>query len=97
MIEIHQEADVHCSAEATFAAIVDLRDYNRWLTRSSACPGTTDISTDPITAGTTYVESGPQGPLKPVRPLVLRQFRRESERTLLALKAHAEALATRRG
>jgi hypothetical protein len=31
-------------------------------------------------------------PLKLIQPLVVRQFRREGERTLLALKAFAETL-----
>jgi uncharacterized protein YndB with AHSA1/START domain len=150
MSELRYETEIRCTAEAIFAAIVDLRGYDRWLTSSAAYGGTTEISTDPISAGTTYVESGPGGvrngtvtefepptrvtfhqpmtmktkllgvidikvrylltptaasvhvvrlvtlaipwPLMLIQPLVVRQFRKESERTVLALKAHAEAL-----
>jgi uncharacterized protein YndB with AHSA1/START domain len=150
MIEIRCETEIHCTADAIFAAIVDLPGYDGWLTRSTAYAGTTDISADPIAAGTTYVESGPGGvrhgiitefqpptlvtfhqsmtmrprplgiididvrytltpttdsahvgrlvtptihwPLKLIQPLVTRRFRKESQRTLLALKAFAETL-----
>ncbi len=150
MIEIHHETDIHCSADEIFAVIVDLRGYDRWVTGSKAFAGITDISADPITAGTTYVESEPRGvrrgtitefqpptrvtfhqlmtmkprplgiididvtytltptdasvhlgrvvkltihwPLKLAQPLVVRQFRREGERTVLALKDFAETL-----
>jgi uncharacterized protein YndB with AHSA1/START domain len=150
MTEIKLESEIRSTAEAVFAAIVDLRGYDRWLTPSSAYPGTTEISAEPITVGTTYVESGPQGvrrgtitdfepptrvtfhqpmtmkprllgvidinvrytitptqvgaihlsreviltlplPLKLLTPLVLRQFRGESERTMRALKAFVES------
>ena len=148
MIEIHLSVDIHSTAEAIFGVIVDLRGYGRWLTPSTAYAGTTEISADPIAAGTTYVEAEPKGVrhgtvtefqpptrvtfhqpmtlkprpmgiididvrytltpmadsvrvgrdvtlalpwlLKPVQPLVVNQFRRESERTLLALKAFVE-------
>jgi uncharacterized protein YndB with AHSA1/START domain len=149
MVRLSLEIDIHSSAETVFDAIVDLRGYGRWLSTSSAYPGTTEISADPIAAGTTYVEQGPSGvrhgavtelrapervtfhqpmtmkpallgvvdihvtytltptpdgvhvdrlvdvtigwPLKLVRPLVLRQFRQESERTMRALKDFAES------
>ncbi len=148
MDTISLETEIRSSAEKVFDAIVDLRGYGRWLGSSAAYGGTTDISTDPIEAGTTYVDSGPTGvrhgtvtelrpptlvafhqpmtmrprllgvididvtytltpaapgvhlrrvvtlelpaPLRPVRPLVLRQFRREGERTMRALKAFTE-------
>ena len=61
MVEIVLETEIHAPAEAVFAAIVDLRGYRRWLGSSAAYAGTTDISTDPVVAGTTYVESGPSG------------------------------------
>ncbi len=155
MIEIHHETEIHGTADTIFGAIVDLRGYDRWLSRSTAFPGITDISADPITAGTTYVESEPRGvrrgtitefqpptrvtfhqlmtmkptplgiieidvtytltpteesihlgrvatvkihwPLKLVQPLVVRQFRREGERTLLALKASRRPCANGTG
>jgi uncharacterized protein YndB with AHSA1/START domain len=150
MIEVRCETEIRCAADTVFATVVDLRGYHRWLAQSAAYPGTTDISADPIAAGTTYVESGPSGerhgtitefqppthvtfhqpmtmrpkalgvidiyvrytitptaasvhvdrivtltipwPLKLVQPLVVRQFRREGERTVLALKAFTETV-----
>jgi uncharacterized protein YndB with AHSA1/START domain len=149
MITIEQEIQAESAAETIFAAIVDLRGYSRWLTPSKAYAGTTEISSDPITLGTTYVEAGPTGvrrgtitelepptrvafnqpmtirppflgtieitvrytltpvasavlvrrvvtltlpvPLNLARPLVVRQFRAESARTMLALKAFVES------
>ena len=145
MTEIRLESTIRGTAEAVFAAIVDLPGYARWLAPSAAYAGTTEISADPVGVGTTYVESTSQGVrrgtvtefqpptlvtfhqpmtmrprllgvidirvrytllqgadsvllsrvvtltlpalLKPVQPLVLRQFRQESERTMHALKA----------
>jgi uncharacterized protein YndB with AHSA1/START domain len=150
MVEIRMETEITCPPERIFAAIVDLRGYDRWLNRSASFAGITDISSDPITTGTAFVESEPRGvrhgtiaelrpptrvtfhlpmtmkprllgvigidvtyalaptgdsthldrvvtltipwPLKLVQPMVVRQFRREGERTLLALKAFAETL-----
>ena len=149
MIEIPSEAHVQRSAETIFDVIVNFRGQDRWLTKSSVFRGTTDISSDPVTLGTTYRESGPPGvrngtvtelerptkltchqpltmrlhvgtvdatlrytltptgpesthvkrvvtlgipwSLKPFRPLLVRAYRRESERTLLALKDYAES------
>jgi hypothetical protein len=55
------EADIQCSAGSLFDLIVDLRGQDRWLSSSSAFHGTTDISSDPVTLGTTYREPGPLG------------------------------------
>jgi uncharacterized protein YndB with AHSA1/START domain len=148
MVELSFETEIHGPADTVFQAIVDLRGYGRWLGSSAAYAGTTEISTDPIAAGTTYVESGPSGvrhgtvtelraptrvtfhqpmtmrprlfgvidihviytltpvaagvhvgrvltlaitwPLKLVQPLVVAQFRRESQRTMRALKVFIE-------
>ena len=149
MVQLLFEADVPASAETVFDTIVDLRGYGRWLSSSSAYPGTTEISTDPIATGTSYVERGPSGvrngtvtelerparvtfhqpmtmrprllgvidihvtytlaptpagvhltrlvtlrigwPLRLLQPLVLRQFRRESRRTMDALATFTRA------
>ena len=149
MTQIRQEAEIAAPVERIFAAIVDFRGYERWLTTSSVFEGITDISSDPIRLGTTWVETGPNGVrhgtvsefepptrvtfhqpmtlnprllgiiditvsltltpkttsvhvrrvvtigvpwlLKLVQPFVLRQFRLESGRTLLALKNFAES------
>jgi uncharacterized protein YndB with AHSA1/START domain len=147
-MEIRQETDINAPAERIFAAIVDFRGYDRWLTRSTAFNGITEVSSDPVALGTTWTEAGPNGvrhgtvtefepptrvtfhapmtlkpgflgmiditvrltltptassvrvrrvvtvgirwPLKLVQPFVMRQFRVESGRTLLALKEFAE-------
>ncbi len=148
MVQIRQEAEIEAPVEEIFAAIVDLRGYDRWLVTSKVFEGITDISSDPIALGTTWSEHGPNGvrrgmvtefeaptrvrfhqpmtmsprflgvidigvsltltrtptsvlvrrvvtigipwPLKLVQPMVVRQFRMESARTLLALKHFAE-------
>ena len=150
MIDIRSEADIECSAEKIFDVITDFRGQERWLTRSSAFLGITDISANPVTLGTTYREPGSAGSrtgtvtelerptkltcdqpmvmklhagtidvtlrytltptgsdsthvtrvmslrvpwsLKLVQPLLVRAFRVESGRTLLALKAYADTL-----
>src|SRR6267378_3054993 len=143
MTRIEQEAEIHAPMERIFAAIVDLRGYDRWLAASRVFEGITDVSSDPIALGTTWSERGPNGvrrgtitefeaptrvtfhqpmtmnsrflgtiditvslaltptprsvhvrrvvtigipwPLKLVQPIVVRQFRTESGRTLVAL------------
>ena len=53
MTALHLEIDVDSTAEKVFDAIVDLRGYGRWLASSASYPGTTEISSDPVAAGTT--------------------------------------------
>jgi len=149
---IPSEADIRCPAEKIFDLIIDFRGQDRWLTKSSAFRGTTEISSDPVTLGTTYTEPGPFGvrhgtvteferpakitfhqpmtmrlhagtvdvtlrytltpgpggagvthvarvvtlgvpwSLRLVQPVLVRAFRAESGRTLLALKAYADNL-----
>jgi uncharacterized protein YndB with AHSA1/START domain len=150
MTDIASEADIECPAGKIFDVITDFSGQDRWLARSSAFRGTTQVSSDPVTLGTTYREPGPFGvrngtvtefdrparvtfhqpmtmklhagivdvtlrytlvprtglthvrrvvtivvpwPLKLLQPLLVRAFRIESRRTLLALKAYADALA----
>ena len=150
MIEIASEARVQRSAETIFDVIIDFRSQDRWLAKSWVFRGTGETSSDPVTLGTTYRESGPPGvrkgtvtelerptkltchqpltmrlhvgtvdatlrytltpagsestdvrrvvmlgvpwSLKLFQPLLVRAYRRESERTLLALKAYADTL-----
>jgi hypothetical protein len=115
MTEIAAEADIRCAAEQIFDLIIDFRGQDRWLTRSSAYHGTLEVSSDPVTLGTTYREPGPFGvrngrvteferptaitfhqpipwSLKLAQPVLIREFRTESTRTLLALKAYADML-----
>lgn len=61
MIELHWEADIGASAERVFSLLAELRDYDRWLPRSSAFNGTNNISEGPIGLGTAYIEPGPFG------------------------------------
>jgi uncharacterized protein YndB with AHSA1/START domain len=61
MAQIRQEAEIVASAEKIFAAIVDLRGYERWLPTSNVFEGITDISSDPVALGTTWAEPGPNG------------------------------------
>jgi hypothetical protein len=149
MFEIPSDADIQCSAEKIFDLIIDFRGQDRWLPKSSAFHGTSDVSSNPVTLGTTYREPGPFGvrngtvtefdrptkitfhqpmtmklnsgiievtmrytlspraestqvrrvvtigvpwSLKLFQPLLVREFRVESGRTLLALKAYADKL-----
>jgi len=55
------EADIRCPAETIFDLITDFRGQDRWLTMSSAFHGTHEISSNPVTLGTTYREPGPFG------------------------------------
>jgi len=61
MTELLSEADIRCSAENVFDVITDFRGQDRWLARSSAYHGTTEVSSNPVTLGTTYREPGPFG------------------------------------
>jgi len=49
MIELKFETEIRASAERAFSLLADLRDYDRWLPRSSAFHGTVTISEGPIT------------------------------------------------
>lgn len=60
-IDIPCQADIHGPAEQIFDLIIDFRGQDRWLGRSSAFRGTTQISADPVSFGTTYLEPGPLG------------------------------------
>ena len=147
-IRLEAEADIQCPAEKIFDVIIDFRGQDRWLTKSAAFRGTTEVSSSPVTLGTTYREPGPFGvrhgtvteferptkitfhqpmamalhsgtidvtvrymlapraelthvqrvvtlgipwPLKLLQPLLVPIWRAEQRRTLLALKAYAEA------
>jgi Polyketide cyclase / dehydrase and lipid transport len=61
MLEMASEADIRCSAENIFDLIADFQGQDRWLTNSSAFRGTNDISSNPVTLGTSYREPGPFG------------------------------------
>jgi uncharacterized protein YndB with AHSA1/START domain len=61
VVQVRLETEIEAPADAIFAAIVDFRGYERWLTTSSAFDGITDISSEPIALGTTWTEPGPNG------------------------------------
>jgi Polyketide cyclase / dehydrase and lipid transport len=60
-VEIPAEAEIHCSAERISDLIIDLGGQDRWLKKSPAFRGTVDVSSDPVSLGTTYREPGPLG------------------------------------
>jgi uncharacterized protein YndB with AHSA1/START domain len=61
VVALRFETDVAANIERVFMLLAELRDYDRWLPRSSAFKGTSEISDGPIALGTTYVEPGPLG------------------------------------
>jgi len=61
MTEISAEANILCDADAIFGVITDLEGQDRWLTKSSSFRGTSAISENPVTLGSTYREPGPLG------------------------------------
>jgi hypothetical protein len=61
MPEVRSEAEIHCSAERIFDVIIDFRGQDRWLSKSAAFRGTSELSSNPVTLGTTYREPGPLG------------------------------------
>lgn len=56
MVTIVLVTDIPAPAETVFDVLVDLRGYDRWLSRSADYAGTTEVSADPVAAGTTYTE-----------------------------------------
>jgi uncharacterized protein YndB with AHSA1/START domain len=75
MTELRSEADIRSSAEKLFDVITDFGRQDRWLARSSAYHGTTEISSSPVTLGTTYREPGPFG----VRHGTVTEFERPTK------------------
>src|ERR1022692_2214939 len=72
---IPAQADIQCPAEKIFDLIIDFSGQDRWLATSSAFHGTTEISSDPVTLGTTYTEPRPFG----VRHGTVTEFERPAE------------------
>ena len=86
--EVPSEADIHCSAEKIFDVIIDFRGQDRWLTKSSSFHGTNEISSNPVTLGTTYREPGPFG----VRNGTVTEFERPARVTFhqpMTMRLHA--------
>jgi uncharacterized protein YndB with AHSA1/START domain len=88
MTEIAAEADIRSPAEKIFDLIIDFRGQDRWLTPSSAYHGTLEVSSDPVTLGTTYREPGPFG----VRHGRVTEFERSTAITFhqpMTMRLHA--------
>ena len=88
MTEIPSEADIRGPAEKIFDVIIDFRGQDRWLAPSSAFHGTSEISTNPVTLGTTYREPGPLG----VRNGTVTEFERPAKVTFhqpMTLRLHS--------
>jgi len=91
MVEMPSEADIQCSADKIFELIADFQGQGRWLTQSSSFRGTNDISSNPVTLGTTYREPGPFG----VRNGAVTEFERPTKITFhqpMTLKLRAGTL-----
>jgi uncharacterized protein YndB with AHSA1/START domain len=91
MVEMPSEADIRGSAEKIFDLIADFQGQDRWLTQSSSFRGTNDISSNPVTLGTTFREPGPFG----VRNGAVTEFERPTKITFhqpMTLKLHAGIL-----
>src|SRR5580700_7147905 len=91
MIDIPSEADIRCTAEKIFDLIIDFRGQDRWLPHSSAFHGTAEISADPVTLGTTYLEPGPFG----VRNGTVTEFERPGKITFhqpMTMRLHSGTL-----
>jgi uncharacterized protein YndB with AHSA1/START domain len=58
---LSSEAVIHCPAERVFDTVLDFEGQEHWLGTSSAFRGTTAVSSNPVTVGTTYREPGPLG------------------------------------
>jgi uncharacterized protein YndB with AHSA1/START domain len=61
MAQLHFATEIRGSAEAIFAVIADLTGYHRWLGGSDSFESITEISSLPVSVGTTYTDSGPAG------------------------------------
>src|ERR1700730_13458150 len=88
MTEIPSEAEILCSADKIFDLIIDFRGQDRWLTKSSAYHRTGEISSNPVSLGTTYREPGPFG----VRNGRVTEFERPTQITFhqpMTIKLHA--------
>ena len=91
MNEIPAEAEILWPAEKIFDLIIDLRAQDRWLTKSSAFKGTSEISENPCVLGTTYREPGPFG----VRNGTVTELERPTKITFhqpMTMKLHAGIL-----
>ena len=74
--------------EKIFDVIIDFRGQDRWLTKSAAFRGTTEVSSSPVTLGTTYREPGPFG----VRHGTVTEFERPTKITFhhpMAMALHS--------
>ncbi len=61
MTVLRFDYEIAANADRIFSLLAQLRDYDRWLPRSSAFHGASSISDGPINVGTTYTEESPFG------------------------------------
>jgi len=54
-------AQIDGTPETIFDLVADMPGYGRWLARSDAFGGTTEVSPYPVQLGTTYLDAGPAG------------------------------------
>jgi uncharacterized protein YndB with AHSA1/START domain len=78
MVELLIETEIGASAERVFSLLVELRDYDRWLPRSSAFHGTSKISDGPI-----EVEPGPLGTRHGIVTRLIRPTHLDFEQPML--------------
>jgi uncharacterized protein YndB with AHSA1/START domain len=76
-MELRFETDIRASPEAVFDIITDFHGQTRWLSKSLAFRGTDQVSSNPVTLGTTYREPGWLG----VRHGTVTEFDRPSSVT----------------
>lgn len=58
---VETSTPIAADPDEVFALIIDLPGYNDWLPHSAAYKGTTEISGNPLTVGSKYVERSPSG------------------------------------
>ncbi len=82
MIELQFEADIRAGAERVFSLLAELRDYDRWLPRSSAFRGTSKISDGPIAVGYDLCRAGTAGTRHGVVTALVRPTRLDFEQPM---------------
>lgn len=68
MLASHCTISINGPRETIFALIADLAHYNRWLPRSRAFRGVTEVSPPPTGVGTTYADGPMRGSITDYDP-----------------------------
>src|SRR3954452_12899797 len=77
MVEVSCEVLIPTDAGRVFDVITDFAGQERWLAKTATFRGTSAVSSNPVTLGTTYRERGPLG----VRTGVVTEFVRATQVT----------------